>query len=53
MRGTRDSGSYEVKFPDGRPSVHFYWDDNPDRRATTQAMSNKDAFPKGQYFCAG
>jgi hypothetical protein len=23
---TRDSGSYEVKFPDGRPSVHFYWD---------------------------
>jgi hypothetical protein len=42
-----------VKFPDGRPSVHFYWDDNPDRRATTQAMSNKDAFPKGQYFCAG
>ena len=26
---TRDSGSYEVNFPDRRPSVFFYWDDNP------------------------
>ena len=26
---TRDSGSYEIAFPDGRPSVYFYWDDNP------------------------
>jgi hypothetical protein len=21
-------GSYEVRFPDGRPSRYFYWDDN-------------------------
>jgi len=26
---TRDSGSYEVKFPDGRQSAYFYWDDDP------------------------
>jgi hypothetical protein len=26
---TRDSGSYEIAFPDGRPSVYFYRDDNP------------------------
>ena len=25
-------GSYEVRFPDGRPSRYFYWDDFPGRR---------------------
>jgi hypothetical protein len=25
-------GSYEVRFPDGRPSRYFYWDDEPNRR---------------------
>jgi hypothetical protein len=25
-------GSYEVHFPDGRPSRYFYWDDVPSRR---------------------
>ena len=43
---TQDSGSYEVVFPDGRESV--YWDDNPGRRAITQAMSNKEAFLKAK-----
>jgi hypothetical protein len=47
---TRDSGSYEVKFPDGRPSIHFYWDDNPGRRAITQSLSNKDAFLKASIL---
>ena len=23
------TGSFEVRFPDGRPSVYFYWDDIP------------------------
>jgi hypothetical protein len=27
-----DCGSYEVRFPDGRPSRFFYWDDVPSRR---------------------
>jgi hypothetical protein len=26
-----DCGSYEVRFPDGRPSKYFYWDDVPSR----------------------
>ena len=26
------TGSFEVEFPDGRPSVYFYWDDIPGRR---------------------
>ena len=25
-------GSYEVRFPDGRPSRYFYWEDLPGRR---------------------
>jgi len=27
-----DCGSYEVAFPDGRPSVYFYWEDDKSRR---------------------
>ena len=22
-----ECGSFEVRFPDGRPSIYFYWDD--------------------------
>jgi len=29
--GIPDCGSFEVRFPDGRESVYFYWDDNPGR----------------------
>jgi hypothetical protein len=25
-------GSFEVRFPDGRESVYFYWEDLPGRR---------------------
>jgi hypothetical protein len=35
-----DSGSYEVRFPDGRPSVFFYFDDNPGRASITRAMTS-------------
>ena len=38
-----DSGSYEVSFPDDRPSVYFYWDDNPGRRSITLALSSEEA----------
>jgi hypothetical protein len=34
---TRDTGSYEIQFPDGRPSVYLYWDDNPGRRSITSS----------------
>jgi hypothetical protein len=38
-----DFGSHEVRFPDGRPSFHFYWDDNPGRRSITFSMSSEEA----------
>lgn len=43
-----DAGSYEVRFPDGRPSIYFYWDDNPGRASITQAMNSKEAARKAQ-----
>jgi hypothetical protein len=38
-----DCDSYEVRFPDGRPSVYFYWDDNPGRRSITLSLSSEEA----------
>ena len=38
-----DCGSVEVRFPDGRESVFFFWDDNPGRRSITLKMSQEEA----------
>jgi hypothetical protein len=43
-----DSGSYEVRFPDGRESVYFYWDDNPGRRSITRKLSSEEAERKAK-----
>jgi len=40
---TRDSGSYEIEFPDGRPSAYVDWDDNPGRRSITLSLSSEEA----------
>jgi hypothetical protein len=37
------TGSYEVRFSDGRPSVYHYFDDNPGRRSITGAMTGAEA----------
>ena len=37
------TGSFEVRFPDGRPSVYFYWDDIPARRLSPQQMDSNRA----------
>ena len=37
------TGSYEVRFPDGRPSVYHYFDDNAGRRSITETMSGSEA----------
>lgn len=36
-------GSFEVRFPDGRESVWFYWDDVASRRLRTEAMTQEMA----------
>ncbi|XUM25094.1 hypothetical protein ACRAVF_34065 (plasmid) [Bradyrhizobium oligotrophicum S58] len=36
-KGIPDTGSFEVRFADGRPSVYFYWDNNPGRRAISMS----------------
>ena len=35
------TGSFEVRFPDGRPSVYFYWDDMPGRRVLSDQTDSK------------
>ena len=43
-----DRGSYEVRFPDGRDSIYFYWDDNPGRRSITLRLSSEEAERKAK-----
>ena len=37
------TGSFEVRFLDGRPSVYFCWDDTPGRRLRPQQMDSNRA----------
>jgi hypothetical protein len=37
-----DAGSYEVRFPDGRESVYFYFDDDAGRKAKDLARAEQD-----------
>jgi hypothetical protein len=36
-------GSFEVSFPDGRPSQYFYFEDIPARRLRPQATARRAA----------
>ncbi|MCW2077843.1 UNVERIFIED_ORG: hypothetical protein M2193_000018 [Bradyrhizobium japonicum] len=38
-----DTGSYEVRFADGRPSVYFYWDDLAGRRLRSDLLTRREA----------
>ena len=46
-------GSCEVRFPDGRPSKYFYWEDIPGRRLRSEQANSKQAPRRGQGFRAG
>lgn len=37
------TGSYEVCFTDGRPSVYFYWDDVAGRRLARNLLTRAEA----------
>jgi hypothetical protein len=41
-------GSYEVRYPDGRPSQYFYWDHVPSRRLRPELLWGKDALEAAQ-----
>jgi hypothetical protein len=41
-------GSYEVRFPDGRPSQYFYWDDLPGRRLRPDLVDSATAKQEAQ-----
>ncbi|MEY9580932.1 hypothetical protein ABIE88_008508 [Bradyrhizobium diazoefficiens] len=42
------TGSYEVRFADGRPSVYFYWDDLPGRRLQPELLTCREAETKAK-----
>jgi hypothetical protein len=44
------TGSYEVRFSDGLPSVYHYFDDNPGRRSITGKMTGAEALQATKTF---
>jgi hypothetical protein len=49
-KGIPDTGSFEVRFNDGRESVYFYWDDNAGRRAISGQVDQETAKKQAQEF---
>lgn len=47
------TGSFEVRYSDGRPSVYFYWDDIPGRRLRPDAMDQAQALDAAKTFARG
>jgi hypothetical protein len=43
-----DCGSFEVRFADGRPSVYFYWDDQPSRRLRPDTLDRGTALEQAK-----
>ena len=41
-------GSFEVRFPDGRESVYFYWDDLPSRRLRPETLDRETALEQAK-----
>jgi hypothetical protein len=44
------TGSFEVRFDDGRPSEYFYWDDVPSRRLRPEQMDSSQALHQAKTF---
>jgi hypothetical protein len=43
-------GSFEVRFPDGRTSKYFYWDDLPSRRLRLDLVEGATALEQAKSF---
>ena len=37
----KDTGSFEIRFQNGRPSKFFYWDDGPSRRLHPDMLTSE------------
>jgi hypothetical protein len=48
--GVNDSGSYEVRFSDGRPPKFFNWDDDPSGRVRPGVLTSEQALEKARAF---
>jgi hypothetical protein len=48
--GVKDSGSYEVKFSNGKPSKIFLWDDDPSGRVLPGVLTSEQALEKARAF---
>jgi hypothetical protein len=46
------SGSYEVRFPDGRASQYFYWDDVGSRRLSPGMLTGEQAKQSAQELAS-
>lgn len=44
------TGSFEVRFDDGRPSRFFYWEDIPGRRLRPDAVDSRRALQEAKTF---
>jgi hypothetical protein len=45
-----DTGSFEVRFSDGRQSRYYYWDDIPSRRLRPEQVDQETAKKQAQEF---
>jgi hypothetical protein len=45
-----DCGSFEVRFPDGRPSVYFYFEDLRSRRLRPDQVDSETALEQAKAF---
>jgi hypothetical protein len=50
VKGVKDSGSFEVRFPDDRPPRFFYWDDVPSRRLRPDTLTSEQALEQARAF---
>ena len=43
-------GSFEIRYPDGRPSKYFYWDNVPGRRLSVEILTSHQAIGAAKAF---
>jgi hypothetical protein len=46
-------GSFEVRYPDGRRSQYFYWDDIPVRRLRPETLDRETALERAKAVARG